>query len=83
MCALAPAPDGPHRADLASARRRTPDPRRTPIKAERNGGTVTLTMTVKEAADLENELLWSSKDDDKALLAAYDALTEISEGEQT
>ena len=47
------------------------------MQAQRAGGTITLTMTVKEAADLTNELLWGAREDDQALKAAYDMLSDL------
>jgi hypothetical protein len=48
------------------------------MKAERNGQTVTLTMTTTEAADLENELLWVSGDDTHAV-KLWEALNALHE----
>jgi hypothetical protein len=47
------------------------------MHATTDGYSVTLTMSVKDADALENELLWSTRDDDSAMDAAWEALNEL------
>jgi hypothetical protein len=49
------------------------------VEARRDGRTVTLAMSVKDAAALQDELLWSTRDDDSAMDAAWNALSELDE----
>lgn len=48
------------------------------MDVRREGRNVVITMTAKEADQLENELLWSTRDDDGAMNAVWEALNEIS-----
>jgi hypothetical protein len=50
------------------------------MHASTNAEMVIVTMTVAQAAQLENELLWSAKDDDPVSKQLWEMLNELGTG---